>query len=137
MAEVSNLRGLADLSLDDYQRGLSDFTALYISGDVAHSTSYGPDSSGVSTVRAVLQGGKIVILVDAAELMAFHGTQSLQTALQLFTAMGSAEVPNAFTLPSLSARTGDELFVPFGYIGVEKTLHEDSVSLRTHFIAVL
>ena len=47
--------------------------------------------------------------------------------------MKAAEIPDAFALPSLSAaylKTGDCVYMPAGFVSVEKTLGENSVILR-------
>ena len=47
--------------------------------------------------------------------------------------MKSADIPDAFALPSLCVaylKTGDVLYMPPGFVSIEKTLSEHSVVLR-------
>ena len=61
-------------------------------------------------------------------------TKSIKLAIDKFLTMTDKEIPDSFSLPSLSAgywKTGDTLYMPSGYITVEKTLNDISTCFRT------
>ena len=86
-----------ELSDDVKQAGLASLTNLFLSDDLAHSTTYGPDCAGVSTVRAVVHGGKLLIAVDALQLLSFY--QCLGIIVQI--EKGSGDRGSEFEIRSI------------------------------------
>lgn len=72
-----------ELAADVKRSGLASLKNLYLSGDLAHSTSYGPDCAGVSTVRGVVAGGKLLIAVDATQLLSFYQCPGIGIIVQI------------------------------------------------------
>lgn len=96
---------------DIVREGLKQFQALYLQGDMPLSSNAGVESQGIGTVTILVQGGKLCILADVSETMAFFGMEAVGETIQKFTEL--KEVPDTFALPSLSAvylKTGDWCF---------------------------
>lgn len=122
---------------DIVREGLKQFQALYLQGNMPLSSNAGVESQGIGTVTILVQGGKLCILADVSETMAFFGMEAVGETIQKFTEL--KEVPDTFALPSLSAvylKTGDALVLPWGFLCVEKNLNELTVSLKTHTLVM-
>lgn len=83
-------------------------------------------------------GGLLVVAADLAECSGFFGTNSIPEIRGHLSEMELHAVPDAMSLPSLSAgylKTGDCLALPMSAVVVTKAINGDHVGLRNSFIA--
>lgn len=113
---------------------LSQFNSLWLIGQKENTGNPGIESAGLCTLQAQMSGGKLMITVAATEIMSHFQTKSVKSALERLAAIESTDdLPDAWVAPSLAAeyvRTGDIVYVPAGFLTVDKAISDASITLR-------
>lgn len=76
----------------------------------------------------------LVVSADISEMAGFFGVNSIPNLLDSLKTMEIQNIPDALSLPSLSAgymKVGDMLALPMGTLAITKAINGDCVGLRT------
>ena len=113
---------------------VSQFDSLWLVGQKENTGNAGIESAGLCTLQVQMSGGKLMITVSASEIMNHFQTRSVKTAVERLAAIDCVnELPDAWVAPSLSAeyiRTGDIVYVPAGFVSIDKAVSDSSMTLR-------
>lgn len=75
----------------------------------------------------------MIVLCNALEASQEWGTDKLQVLRSMLMDMQAKTVPDLLTLPSFGAaylRSGDVLYIPPGFLVLEKSVNDTDISLR-------
>ena len=128
----------ANSSAEEFQQmetALDQLTSVWLVGNKVESVYAGLDSQGLSTLRVQLGGARLSLYASVTDLLAYfpEANGSVKDALGLLQQMSASELPDSFAFPSLTAvhaKTGDVVFVPPGFVCIEKAIVETSIAAR-------
>lgn len=77
-----------------------------------------------------------MVMASVSDVLAYYSSakRCLKTALDMMAKMNVKDMPDSFEMPSLVAiyvKTGDVMYVPCGFISVEKCISDTSIAVRT------
>ena len=119
--------------MEDGEKALQGLYGLWLTGAKEGTVYAGTDAQALPWLRLQITGGKMVLCGEALELSHFFETTSLPDIRQRMMSWQAKSIPDALELQSLSAafvRTGDLLWMPAGYVMVEKCVHDNDCGLR-------
>lgn len=114
-------------------KSLNAIKGLWLSGSRENTVYAGVDAQSLPTLRLQVTGGKMLICCCARQASAYWNTESLPEIRSKLMSLQAKSIPDAISFESLSAafiRTGDLVFMPAGYIVLEKCVHDNDIGIR-------
>ena len=120
---------------EDLKGAATQLSSVFLAGRKVDTVNSGLEAQGLCTVQVQVSGGRLLILASVDEMLSFFSAAkgSLKASIDMMMKLSAKDLPDAFAMPSLSAvylRTGDVIYIPCGYVAIEKSIADTSITLR-------
>lgn len=125
----------------ELEKAATQMASVWLAGRRVDSVHSGLESQGLATIQVQVSGGRLMVMAAVEEVLSFFSDarRCLKTALEMLSKLSSKDLPDSFEMPSLAAvyvKTGDILYVPCGFVSVEKCISDTSIAIRTGLFKV-
>lgn len=115
------------------------FDQLFIAGSKKDTVYAGIENNSLASIRAQILGTRLLVCVSAIDVAANAGTTDLQAMLQYLQNLGADNLPDVINMPTLAVgivKPGDVMYMPTGWLVVDKSVNDVVVGVRCNALVV-